>query len=372
MAIEWHMAAERLARLADDGREPGGGRTSLRGEVWTASFIDMEERPMRRRHFLASGLLAGVGAAGGLPATPGSALSATGKAPGFDGIDGWLNTEAAVGPAALRGKVGVVNFWTYSCIYVLRTLPYLKRWNEEYAPVGLQLVGIHTPEFSFERLRPNVERAVRELGIRYPVGQDNGYRTWRSWGNRAWPSFYLLDREARVVMVREGEGHAVELERAIRGLLGLSREVAPRQPPDDVDLSRIGSPELYFGALHPTPQEPAQSPRRGEAAYAFSRTGPGLNRYELDGRWAREEEALILRSDRGRVRMRYSAAKVHLVAAATESAPVRVRSGAEEWRSVRIGWPTLYTVVDGTTYSERVVELEAMSPGLALYSATFG
>src|SRR3712207_4814742 len=123
MAIEWRMAAERLARLADEGREPGGGRTSPRGEVWTASFIDMEQRPMRRRHFLAPGLLAGVGAAGGLPATPGSVLSATGKAPGFDGIDGWLNTEAAVGPAALRGRVTLVNFWTYSCIYVLRTLP---------------------------------------------------------------------------------------------------------------------------------------------------------------------------------------------------------------------------------------------------------
>jgi thiol-disulfide isomerase/thioredoxin len=325
---------------------------------------------MRRRDLLAAGLASGVGAAG---PPPRAARAAAPAAPSFL-VDRWLNAAAPLDVVALRGKVGVVNFWTYSCIYALRTLPYLKRWHEEYAPAGLQLVGIHTPEFAFERRRPNVERAVRELGIRYPVGQDNGYRTWRAWGNRAWPSFYLLDRDARVVMLREGEGHAVELERAIRGLLGLSPAPAPRQPPDDADLSRIGSPELYFGAQHPTPQEPAQSPRRGgEAAYAFSRTGPRLNRYELDGRWAREEEALILRSDRGRVRMRYSAAKVHLVAAATDGAPpVRVRSGAEAWRSVRIGWPALYTVVDGTTYSEQVVELEAMAPGLALYSATFG
>ena len=323
---------------------------------------------MQRRDLLASGLASGAAAAG---APPRAARAAAPAAPPFL-VDQWLNAAAPLDAAALRGKVGVVNFWTYSCINALRTLPYLKRWHEEYAPAGLRLVGIHTPEFAFEHLHTNVDRAVRELGIRYPVGQDNGYRTWRAWNNRAWPAFYVLDRETRVAMVREGEGHAVDMERAIRGLLGLSPALAPRQPPDDMDLSRIGSPELYFGALHPTPQEPAQSPRRGDADYAFGRTGPRLNRYELDGRWAREEEALTLRSDRGRVRMRYAAAKVHLVAAATDGAPVHVRSGAEEWRSVRIGWPALYTVVDGTTYTEQVVELEATAPGLALYSATFG
>jgi thiol-disulfide isomerase/thioredoxin len=323
---------------------------------------------MLRRDILASGLATGVAAAGALPR---AAHAAAPAAPPFM-ADRWLNAAAPLDAAALRGRVGVVNFWTYSCIYVLRTLPYLKRWHEEYAPAGLQLVGIHTPEFAFEHLDTNVDRAVRELGIRYPVGQDNGYRTWRAWGNRAWPSFYLLDRDARVVMLREGEGHAAEMERTIRGLLALSPEMAPRQPPDDMDLSRIGSPELYFGAQHPTPQEPAQSPRPGEAEYAFSRTGPRLNRYELEGRWMREGEALILRSDQGRVRLRFSASKVHFVASAPDGAPVRVRSGTGEWRSVAIGWPALYTVVDGTAYSEQVMELEAAAPGLALYSATFG
>ena len=323
---------------------------------------------MQRRDLLASGLAFNAT----ISAVRAHAAEAAGPgAPSFL-VEEWLNAAAPLDASALRGKVGVVNFWTYSCIYVLRTLPYLKRWHEEYAPAGLQLVGIHTPEFAFERLRPNVEHAVHGFGIRYPIGQDNGYRTWRSWGNRAWPSFYLLDREARVVMVREGEGHAVELERAIRGLLGLSPEVTPRRPPDDMDLSRVGTPEMYFGALHPTPQEPGQSPRRGEATYAFSQAGPRLNRYELEGSWTREGETLVLRSERGRLRLRYSAAKVHFVAAATDGATVRARSGAEEWRSIRIGWPALYTIVDGTRYAEQLVELEAMSPGLTLYSATFG
>jgi len=327
---------------------------------------------MRRRILLASGLLAGVGTMEALPATLGSVRSVGGEAPGFDGIDNWLNTEMGASPAALRGKVTLVNFWTFTCIYVLRTLPYLRRWNEEYGPAGLQLVGIHTPEFSFEHLRPYVEQSVRELGIRYPVGQDNGYATWNAWGNRAWPSFYLLDRDRRLVMLREGEGHGFEMEQAIRGLLDLSPAEARRHPGEDMDLSRIGSPEMYFGALHPTPQEAAQSPRRGEGSYAFSQMGPRLNRYELDGRWMREEEPLVLRSAAGRMRMHYSAAKVHLVAGAPNPVPVRARTGTGPWRSVEIGRPKLYTVVDGDTYGEQILEIEAEAPGLALYSATFG
>ena len=266
-----------------------------------------------------------------------------------------------------------MNFWTYSCINVLRTLPYLKRWHEEYAPAGLQLVGIHTPEFAFEHLRPNVEHAVRELGIRYPVGQDNGYRTWRAWGNRAWPSFYLLDRDARIVMVREGEGHAVEMERTIRGLLGLSPEVAPRQPPDDADLSRIGSPELYFGALAPDAagSRPVASPGRGDLCLQRSRpqaeplrtgrtlaaggggAGPALRPGPPADALLRGEAPLRRRGAGWRARC------------ASDRVPARRAS-------VRIGRPALYTIVDGDTYAEQMVELEAMSPGLALYSATFG
>ena len=327
---------------------------------------------MRRRILLASGVLAGVGATEALPARPGSVRAAAGEAPGFDGIESWLNTEACMSPAALHGKVTLVNFWTYTYIYVLRTLPYLRRWNQDYGPAGLQVIGIHTPEFGFEHLRPNVEQSVRELGIRYPVGQDNGYATWRAWSNRAWPSFYLLDRDSRLVMVREGEGHGFEMERAIRGLLDLSPAETRRHPGEDMDLSRIRSPEMYFGALHPTPQEVGQSPRSGEGTYAFSQTGPRLNRYELEGRWLREEEPLVLRSGPGRMRMRYSAAKVHLVAGATEAAPVRARTGTGPWRDIEIGRPKLYTVVDGDTYGEQVLEVEAAAPGLALYSAPFG
>lgn len=325
-----------------------------------------------QRRSLFSGLVAGLTAGGGY-LTMAAGQTGAGRsrgAPGFPGIEGWLNTAAAVDPAVAGSRATLVNFWTYSCINVLRTLPYLRRWHAEYGSAGLRIVGIHTPEFGFEHLRPNVEQAVQELDIRYLVGQDNGYRTWRAWNNRAWPSFYLLDGEGNIVLLREGEGYSAELEGAIRGLLGLASRY---HLGEDADLSRIGTPEIYFGATHPTPQDPAQSPRRGEAAYVFSQApGLRLNRYALDGTWSRDTEALVLRSPRGALRLRFSAAKLHMVAAAPEAAAIRVSVDGGAPRMLEIGRPNLYTLLDGTTYGEHLIELEAGTPGLALFSATFG
>jgi hypothetical protein len=234
-------------------------------------------------------------------------------------------------------------------------------------------VGIHTPEFGFEHTRHNVADAVEEFGISYPVGQDNAFQTWRAWGNEAWPAFYLLDRDGRIVLVREGEGNARELEAAIRALFGLAPSGGVIVPGDDPDLSQIRTPEIYFGALHPTPQDRSQRPREGEAAYAFgSAAGPKPNQYQLDGTWLREDEALALRSVRGGVRVHFSAARLHLVAAAPQSATLRVTVDGGANRVIEVNRPTLYTLFDGTTYGEHVLTFEAETPGLSLFSATFG
>ena len=329
---------------------------------------------MISRRSLAPGLLAcaGFGAAL-LRAAPGAAQFGGGPAaPEFAGIDAWLNTATPLTVAGLRGKVVLVDFWTYSCINCRRTVPYLNRWQQDYGAHGLQVVGIHTPEFGFERMRHNVEDSVREFGIRYPVGQDNEFRTWRAWNNRAWPAFYLLDRDGRIVLLREGEGHARELEGAIRALLGLPPSGTVGRPGDDPDLSRIATPEMYFGSLHGTPQDRAQSPREATAAYAFRAGGPKLNQYQLDGTWTREEEALILRSTTGGLRVRFSAAKLHLVASAPEGAALRVSVDGSPPQPVEVARPTLYTLLDGETYGEHLLEFAATGPGLSLFSATFG
>jgi thiol-disulfide isomerase/thioredoxin len=293
-------------------------------------------------------------------------------APEFTGIDGWLNAAAPLTLAGLPGKVVLVDFWTYSCINCRRTVPYLNRWQAEYGAHGLQVVGIHSPEFGFEHMRHNVADAVREFGIRFPVGQDNDFRTWRAWGNEAWPAFYLLDRSGRVVLVREGEGHARELEAAIVALLGLTPSGSVAVPGDDPDLSQIGTSEIYFGALHPTPQDRFQRPRQGEAAYAFPAGGPRPGEYQLDGTWLRQGEALVLRSPRGGVRLHFSAAKLHLVAAAPQPATLRVAADTGASHAIEIERPTLYTLFESTSYGEHVLAFEAEAPGLSLFSATFG
>ena len=142
---------------------------------------------------------------------------------------------------------------------------------------------------------------------------------------------------------------------------------------DDADLSRIHTLEMYFGSLHPTPQDRAQSPRLGEAAYAFPQSGgPKLNEYQLDGTWARGGEPLTLLSPRGRVRARFSAAKMHLIAGSSQPAPVRVSVDGGAARTIEVSMPTLYTLLDGDSYGEHVLELECATDGLSLYSATFG
>jgi hypothetical protein len=291
----------------------------------------------------------------------------------FVGIDGWLNTDGPLTMAGLRGKVVLVEFGTYTCINWRRTLPYVHRWHSEYGPQGLQIICVHTPEFGFERVRPNVESAIRELDVRYPIAQDNEFQTWDAWDNRAWPSFYVLDRDGMVRLVREGEGNAQEIEGAIRSLLGLTRAGSRDHPADDADLSRIRTPEMYFGSAHPTRQDRAQSPRKGEAAYAFTQPGGlKLNEFQLDGSWARGEEALVLRSPHGKVRVRFSAAKLHLVAGAAQPASLRVSVDGGGERAIEVSTPTLYTLLDGDSYGEHMLELECATPDLSLFSATFG
>jgi thiol-disulfide isomerase/thioredoxin len=328
---------------------------------------------MERRRLLNSGLLLGGAAAVGSLATMAGFVSPGRAAPAFTMLNGWINTSEPITLDALRGKVALVNFWTYSCINSRRPMVYLKRWHNEYGPLGLRVIGIHTPEFRFEHSRPNVETYVRDEGIQFPVAQDNDFRTWEAWGNEAWPGFHLMDRDGRVVSSFLGEDHAREMELSIRDLLHLPSSGTVGRPGDDPDLSRIGSPELYFGAKHPTPQDGSQSPRSGEVRYSFDKAArPGFNRYLLDGTWSREEEPLVLRSARGGLRLSFSAADLHLVAGAPETATLRLRLDGQTLPAVNVNWPTLHTLVSGASYREHVLDLETDTPGLALFSATFG
>lgn len=139
-------------------------------------------------------------------------------APEFSGISQWLNSEPLT-LQQLRGKVVLVDFWTYTCINCINTLPYVKNWNQKYKDQGLTVVGVHTPEYPFERNTDNVKTAIKRFGITYPVAQDNQYSTWSAYNNQYWPAFYLLNKKGQVVYTHFGEGDYAQTEAAIQALL---------------------------------------------------------------------------------------------------------------------------------------------------------
>lgn len=174
----------------------------------------MDTRLSRRQLLLALA----AASAGTTAQASATALPDFGAAPEFTGIERWLNSEPLT-MAALRGRVVMVDFWTFACINCQRTLPHVNRWAETYTPQGLTVVGVHTPEFPFERSADNVTAAMKRLGVRHPVAQDNRYATWKAYANQYWPATYLIDAQGRIRYKHFGEGEYARTEGVIRALL---------------------------------------------------------------------------------------------------------------------------------------------------------
>jgi len=171
-----------------------------------------------RNAAVCAGIAACAAIAPAQAAAPASAHTSDNVAPEFAGIDKWINSEP-LSLAQLRGKVVLVDFWTFACGNCLNTLPAVKSWNQKYKDKGLVVVGVHTPEFPFERDTNNVKRAIERNGITYPVALDNRYATWAAYGNQYWPAFYLIDKHGQVAYTHVGEGDYAQTEAAIRKLL---------------------------------------------------------------------------------------------------------------------------------------------------------
>lgn len=226
----------------------------------------------------------------------------------------WLNSERLTA-GALRGRVVLVDFWTYSCVNWLRTLPYVRAWHERYDDGRFAVVGAHAPEFGFEHDLDNVRRAVDALGVAYPVVIDNDFAIWRSFGNRYWPAAYLVDGDGRVRFRHFGEGAYEETERAIQDLLGVEEATARVEAAgvaEAADWERLGSPETYLGF--------ARGERRADAGAERL----GLNAWALAGDWSVGEEAAVLEAPGGSIAYRFQARDVNLVLAPpARSSPVR-------------------------------------------------
>jgi cytochrome c biogenesis protein CcdA/thiol-disulfide isomerase/thioredoxin len=256
------------------------------------------------------------------------AARAEGMMPGFDGATLWLNSPALT-PASLRGKVVLVDFWTYSCINCLRTLPYVRGWAEKYRKAGLVVIGVHSPEFAFEHDAGQVRAAVARLGVRYPVVLDNDFAIWRAYKNEYWPAHYLIDAQGRIVAHHFGEGGEAETEAEIQRLLmQASGQRVPGgllgAPKAGVEAERSGqeqTPETYLG----TARAERFAGRPALAGVADYRTGDlAADQWGLDGRWNVGEESAVLERAGGAISAQFRARDVHLVLGA-QAGPVRFR-----------------------------------------------
>jgi cytochrome c biogenesis protein CcdA/thiol-disulfide isomerase/thioredoxin len=299
------------------------------------------------------------------PAAAGS-LPDYGTAPDFTGIELWLNSKPLT-IRELRGKVVLIDFWTYSCINCLRTLPHVEAWDRLYRKDGLVVVGVHTPEFAFEHVPSNVEAAVKRLGVRYPVALDNDYGTWTAWGNQYWPAKYLIDRNGHIRYAHFGEGEYDVVEGNIRALLGEK----PASPGSDHlrDLTPSGpiTPESYLGYQRIDRFTGSKIYPDKEATYAFP-AGLGRDDFAYAGRWTVHAQRIVAGED-ARLKLRYYARKVFLVLGGTGT--VRVSVDGRPHGVVHVTSDRLYTLVARDSIDDAVLKLR-FSPGVSAYAFTFG
>ena len=314
------------------------------------------------------------------------------KAPEIRGAAGYVNTGGEpITIGEFRGKkVVLLEIWTYSCINCQRTIPYLKAWDEKYRDEGLQIIGIHTPEFAFEKVQANVENAVREFGIEYPSVLDNDYATWRALGNNYWPRKYLIDIDGFIVYDHIGEGAYEETEQEVQRALMERAEILGAKGPDQnvvsgaitpANLSGVRSPEIYFGSHRNDRLGNGVSGDSGSYEFAAP-NNVSRNVLYLDGKWNITPE-YAESEDVGAIVFKYSAKDVYMVASAPTGVRMRVLRdgepvGAFAGESVDAdGYVTvqdnrLYKLVHDENAGEHLLELEIEGPGFQAYTFTFG
>jgi len=333
---------------------------------------------------------------GGAASASPTALPIEGTAPPLEGATHWLNSPP-LSLAALKGKVVLIDFWTYSCINCLRAIPYVRAWAEKYKDQGLVVIGVHAPEFAFERNVNNVERAIAKQKIPYPVAVDNGYAIWRAYQNRYWPAHYFIDAQGRIRHHQFGEGHYEQSERVIQQLLAEAGQtnatpevvagfvsVAATGDEAAPDFDNVLSPETYLGWQR---AENFVSPggMLRDTVKRYADGNPRLNEWGLNGQWAIRAEHARLADAPGSLVMRFHARDLHLVLAPTGK-PVRFKvtldgqpPGDAHGMDVNaagegiVSEERLYQLIrQPGNVTARRIEVEFLDAGVEAYALTFG
>ena len=321
-------------------------------------------------------------------------LPVEGHLPGFDGATGWLNSPP-LEDEDLRGTVVLVDFWTYTCINWLRTLGYLRAWAEKYRDHGLVVVGVHTPEFPFERDAENVREAAAEMRVEYPIALDPDYAVWTAFSNRYWPAAYFADADGRIRHHQFGEGDYEMCERVIQQLLRESgRDEVPGDivsPPDDgvearADWTNVESPETYLGVQQGHNfASPGGATINDPHTYSVPET-LRLNSWALSGDWTVESRASVLEEAGGAIAFRFHARDVNIVLRSRTGAAVPFHVlvdgaapgpshgiDADAEGSGTLVRPRLYQLVrQHGAIVDRTIEITFLEPGVEAYVFTFG
>jgi thiol-disulfide isomerase/thioredoxin len=326
---------------------------------------------------------------------PAALLPVEGRMPSLDGATGWLNSRPLT-TADLRGKVVLVQFWTYTCINWLRTLAYLRAWDEKYKGQGLLVIGVHTPEFDVEHDLNNVRRATKDLRIDYPVAIDSDYAIWSAFNNHYWPAFYFVDAQGQIRHHRFGEGDYEMSEMILQQLLteagisGIGHDlvsVDARGAEAAADWDSLRSPENYLGYQRTQNFASSDGAVLDTPHVYAAPTRLRLNHWALAGDWTVHRQAVALNQAEGRIAYRFHARDLHLVMGpAAPGTPVRFRvlldgqpPGAAHGTDVddqgngTVTQPRLYQLIrQPGPVTERTFEITFLDPGVQAYAFTFG
>lgn len=289
-----------------------------------------------------------------------------GPSPELAGLTNWQNSEP-ITLASLQGKVVLVNFWAYSNINCIRTLPYISKWYEQYKDKGLAVVGVHTPKFTFEKIPSNVETAVKRYKINYPTSLDNSYKTWNKYGNQFWPAIYLIDKNGDIVYTHFGEGDYTQTEKAIRKLLGLEGEFS--SPPADTSKQSNGS-EIYLGTIRLKNFGGTEKISDQEQIYTFP-SSLAKNKFALEGKWQFTEEAAVHTSGFGRIRLNFNSGTVSMVAQSAEPTTLKIYVDGKLQKGVTISSSDLYPLYQSDTAGDHTMEIEFPTDNIQVFTFTF-
>jgi cytochrome c biogenesis protein CcdA/thiol-disulfide isomerase/thioredoxin len=301
-------------------------------------------------------------------------LESCGTAPSIKGIEQWFNTAGgtAVDLAELRGKVVLIDFWAYSCINCQRSIPHVVAWDDAYRDAGLAVIGIHSPEYAFEKEPRNVEAGIRAFGIEYPVALDNSLATWTNYRNRYWPAHYLIDAAGSVRHISFGEGNDAATEQLIRELLqDADPDVA--LPPateqrDDTPEAGSTTRETFLGTTKQVNFGGEEPYRRSTSDFSLPAELPD-DAFALDGAWALDTQSITPARDEARVRLDYTAREVRMVLGGAGTITI---DGGRERREIRIsGVPRSYELEKTDTAASGIITV-TVSAGVDAYSFTFG